>query len=98
PAGYNRLKEGFANPSGTARAKVYWWWLNGYTDTLRLREELRAMKEAGIGGADIFEIGVPPASDPNGTIPAGPAFMSPASLAAIKFALSEAKELGLEMG
>ncbi|GAB2792646.1 hypothetical protein GCM10027275_41970 [Rhabdobacter roseus] len=92
------LKKGFLNPTGTARAKVYWWWLNGYTDTLRLREELHAIKEAGLGGVDLFEIGLPPASDPNQLIPAGPAFMSDSSLRAIAFALREAKKLDLEVG
>ncbi len=46
---YQALKEGFQHPPNTARPKVYWWWLNGYTDTTRLKEELRAMKSAGLG-------------------------------------------------
>jgi hypothetical protein len=91
------LRQHFKNPSGTARPKVYWWWLNGYTDQARLKEELLAVKNAGLGGVDIFEIGLPPASDPNKIIPAGPAFMSDSSLKVIQFAVQEAGKLGLEV-
>src|SRR5690606_22803718 len=92
------LKNGFVDPPVTARAKVYWWWLNGYVNSVRLKEELQAIKDAGLGGVDIFEIGVPPNRDPNGIIPAGPAFMSDESLAMIRLAIEEAGKLGLEVG
>lgn len=95
---YGELKEGFENPSGTALPKVYWWWLNGYTDSTRIKAELLAMKEAGIGGVDIFEIGILPASDPEHMIPAGPAFMGDSSVQAIKLAVEEAGKLGMEVG
>ncbi|GAA4469648.1 glycosyl hydrolase [Nibrella saemangeumensis] len=92
------LKEGFKRPPLPARPKVYWWWLNGYVDTVRLKEELRAIKNAGLGGVDIFEIGLPPASDPNRIIPAGPAFMGDQSLDVIQMAIQEAGKLNLEVG
>jgi hypothetical protein len=92
------MEQNFKNPTGSARPKVYWWWLNGYTDRARLKEELLAVKNAGLGGVDLFEIGVPPASDPNRIIPAGPAFMSDASLKEIQFAINEAGKLNLEVG
>ncbi|OIN55943.1 glycosyl hydrolase [Arsenicibacter rosenii] len=92
------LRAGFKNPPVHARPKVYWWWLNGYVDTVRLKQELRAIKEAGLGGVDIFEIGLPPASDPNQIIPAGPAFMSDASVKTIGMAIREAGKLGLDVG
>lgn len=95
---YSTLLEGFRNPPGTARPKVYWWWLNGYVDTLRLKEELRAIKQAGLGGVDLFEIGLPPASDAKGLIPAGPAFMGDESVKTIAMAVREAGKLGLEVG
>ena len=93
-----QLAEGFKSPPTPARAKVYWWWLNGNTDTVRMKAELQAIKNAGLGGVDIFEIGVPPASDPNHIIKAGPAFMGPESLKHIQFALNEANKLNLEVG
>lgn len=93
-----QLLKDFKNPPNQARPKVYWWWLNGYTDPIRMKEELRAIKKAGLGGVDIFEIGLPPASDPHQIIPVGPAFMGDSSLKAIKFAIEEAGKLGLEVG
>lgn len=88
------LQEGFKNPTGTARAKVYWWWMNGYTDSIRIKEELLAIKNAGLGGVDIFEIGF----RPDGMVPSGPPFMSDASLKHIVLAIREATRLGLEVG
>ncbi|GAB3943051.1 hypothetical protein GCM10028805_08650 [Spirosoma harenae] len=95
---YTTLQEGFKNPPISARPKVYWWWLNGYVDTVRLKEELQAIKKAGLGGVDIFEIGLPPASDLNQVIPPGPAFMSDESVRTIHMAIKEAGKLGLEVG
>ncbi|MFB9292660.1 glycosyl hydrolase [Persicitalea jodogahamensis] len=92
------LKAGFNNPPMSARPKVYWWWLNGHVDTLRLKEELRAIKNAGLGGVEIFEIGLKAESDPNDVIPAGPAFMGEESLDAIQLAIEEAGRLGLAVG
>jgi hypothetical protein len=91
---YERLKNGFAKPFGSALPKVYWWWLNGNMDTVRMKEELAALKKAGIGGVDIFEIGF----RPEGVMPAGPAFMGDSSLRAIGAAIREANRLGLEVG
>mgnify|MGYP003665598505 FL=1 len=96
--GLTELREGFQNPPVKARAKVYWWWLNGYVDSVRLKTELRAIKDAGLGGVDIFEIGLRRASDEKGIIPAGPPFMGEESLHLIKMALDEAKKLDLEVG
>src|ERR671912_292462 len=91
---YEKLKAGFQKPSGTALPKVYWWWINGNMDTVRMKEELSNLSKAGIGGVDIFEIGF----RPDGVMPAGPAFMGPESLKAISAAIREAGKLGLEVG
>ncbi|MDF9799362.1 hypothetical protein OKW21_004625 [Catalinimonas alkaloidigena] len=95
---YESLKEGFQNPPNRAKPKVYWWWLNGYVDTVRLKEELRAVKEAGIGGVDIFEIGTARYSNPGNMVPAGPAFMGEESLNTIRLAIEEATKLDLAVG
>jgi len=92
---YKMLKDGFLNPTGTARPKVYWWCLNGNIDTISAKQEFLEMKKAGIGGFDFFEIGVP---KQDSIIPGGPAFLSDESLKVIKFAVREAGKLGLEMG
>jgi len=88
------IEKAFKNPDGSARPKVYWWWLNGFVDRDRIKEELHAIKNAGLGGVDIFEIGF----RPDGIVPAGPAFMSDSSLADIAFAIREAGKLDLEVG
>jgi hypothetical protein len=92
---YKILKIGFENPPNYARPKVYWWCLNGNIDTIRAKQEFLKMKMAGIGGFDLFEIGVPKEDT---MIPGGPAFLSDESLKVIKFAVKEAGKLGLEMG
>ncbi|MGA0559239.1 glycosyl hydrolase [Larkinella sp. VNQ87] len=92
------IRDGFKNPPIPARPKTYWWWLNGSVDTVRLKEELRAMQKAGLGGVDIFEIGVPAYNNPNGMVKAGPPFMGTESLKAIEIALREATRLHLEVG
>ncbi|WP_247235689.1 glycosyl hydrolase [Telluribacter sp. SYSU D00476] len=88
------MQASFKDPQGTARAKVYWWWLNGHTDTTLLKEELRSIRNAGLGGVDIFEIGF----RHDGLVPAGPAFMGDESLNTITMAIREAMKLGLEVG
>lgn len=92
---YEALKKGFESPPNSARPKVYWWCLNGNIDTISAEQELLDMKKAGIAGFDFFEIGVPKGDT---MIPAGPAFLSDASLKVIKFVVKEAGKLGLEMG
>lgn len=92
---YQDIKNHFNEPPQSAKPKVYWWILNGNLDTIRAKQELRAMKEAGIGGFDLFEIGVPPQDT---MIPGGPAFMSDQSVQTIKWAVDEAGKLGLTVG
>ena len=92
---YELLKKGFLDPPLHARPKVYWWCLNGNIDTIRAKQEFIEMKRAGIGGFDLFEIGVP---KEDSMIPGGPAFLSDESLKVIKFVVTEAGKLGLEVG
>ncbi len=92
---YKSLSQAFKNPPTSAQPKVYWWVLNGNLDTIKAKQELLAMKDAGITGFDFFEIGVP---DEDTMIPGGPAFLSDESLNLIKFAVDEAGKLGLTMG
>ena len=53
------------------------------------------MKNAGISGFDMFEIGVP---EEDTMIAGGPAFLSDESCKVIKFVVSEAGSLGLQVG
>lgn len=92
---YGELKNGFQSPPAHVRPKVYYWWLNGNVDTVRVKEEIAAMDKAGISGFDIFEIGVPQADT---MVDPGPAFLSEKSLQAIKVALEEAKKYQMDVG
>lgn len=92
---YQNLLQGFTNPPFFAHPKVYWWCLNGNIDTVRAKQELLAMKKAGVGGFDLFEIGVPKGDT---MIPGGPAFLSDESLKTIKFVIEEAGKLELSVG
>lgn len=56
---YAELEDGFMDPPDIAKPKVYWWWLHGSVDTMRIREDLEAFREAGISAVDIFDIGHP---------------------------------------
>src|SRR5690625_1329982 len=56
---YDILQSGFVDPPDNAKVKVYWWWINGSADKIRIREELEAFREAGISAVDIFDIGTP---------------------------------------
>jgi hypothetical protein len=93
-ATYDLLRSGFKNPPATARPKVYWWCLNGNIDTVRAKEEFLAMKNAGLSGFDLFEIGVPKGD----TIPGGPAFLSDKSLEIIRWVVAEAGKQNLTVG
>lgn len=92
---YTNLTRIFNNPPPEARPKAYWWCLNGNIDTVRARQEFRAMKENGLTGFDLFEIGVP---DQDTMIPGGPAFMSDESVQRIKWVIDEAGKLDLTVG
>jgi hypothetical protein len=45
------LEENFASPPDSARAWVYWFWLNGNISKEGITADLQAMKRAGLGGA-----------------------------------------------
>ena len=93
-ASYRTFQEGFQNPPPASRPNVTYWFLGGYVDTLRLKEELLSFKKAGISGFTIFEIG----SRDTVHIQAGPAYLSEESLKILKCAVREAGKLGMEVG
>lgn len=88
------MRQGFQDPPAKARPVVYYWWLGGHVDTLRLKEEMISMKNAGISGFTIFEIG----SRDTVLVKAGPAFLGEESLKILKYAIDEAGKLGMEVG
>lgn len=89
------LKGDFLNPPQDALPRGYWLWPHGNFDYSTIKSELKAFKEMGLGGVDIFDLGV---RDRNDVIPEGPGFMSPQQVDAIAFALQEAQKLDLQIG
>ncbi|KPL14377.1 MAG: hypothetical protein AMS26_11000 [Bacteroides sp. SM23_62] len=90
------LEEGFKDPPLSVRPKGYWDWMNGNFDLSRLTYELEEAKAQGMAGFDIFDIGA--VSNPEGMVPAGPAFMGEECLEAISHAVKEATRLDMELG
>jgi hypothetical protein len=90
----DELERGFQNPPPEARPHVYWLWLNGYMDPDSAQAELQAMKEAGLSGVLVFDMGAQgeKAFQP----PPGPAFLSPDWMSQFRQALGWAKERGLQ--
>ena len=92
----NKLKEEFKNPPIIARPKALWDWVNGNHSLSQITAEMEDAKAKGIGGFDIWDVGV--IVDSANVIPAGPKFLEDESLHAIGHAIREGKRLGLEMG
>ena len=87
----------FQNPPIGARPGALWDWMNGDVDLDRITYELEQMKEKGMSGAEIWDLGAirPVPEEP---IPAGPAFLGPESLKAVNHAIEEADRLNLHLG
>ena len=90
------LVEGFKNPPTEARAKAYLCLVKGNFNFSRLSYDMRQAKEKGMGGFDIWDVGV--LVDPDTVIPAGPEFMSDRSLDGIAYILDEAENLDMNIG
>jgi len=94
--GNGLLENGFVNPSIENRPLAFWDWLNGYVDTAKMVYELEEMKNKGMQGAFIWDVGS--LADPGKIIPAGPAFLGEESLGYISLALKTGGRLGLNLG
>lgn len=91
---HNYMEQGFRNPPPSSQPGVYYWWLGGNVDTLRLKEEIKSLKDASVSGFTIFEIG----SRDTVLVKPGPAFLSEKSLEFIKCAVTEAGKLDMTVG
>ncbi len=89
-------EDGFKNPSIENRPLALWAWLNGFVDTTQLVYELEEMKDKGMRGAFIWDVGA--IADPEKIVPAGPEFLGLKSLGYISLTLNTAKRLGLDIG
>ncbi|MHC4406267.1 MAG: glycosyl hydrolase, partial [Planctomycetota bacterium] len=95
-AGAGRLEQSFHQPPGEARPWAYWWWLNANVTEESIRRDLEGLSQKGVGGVLLFDVTeyghhlVPP---PPRRVP----FMSPPWRRLVRYAMSEANRLGLEM-
>lgn len=71
-------EEDFKNPPMENRPLAYWDWLNGYIDTATLVSEFEQMKEKGMQGAFIWDVGA--LTDPEKMVPAEPTFLGEESM------------------
>jgi hypothetical protein len=90
------LADNFTDPSTENRPLALWTWMNGYVDTTKMVFELNEMKDKGMRGALIWDIGA--LSDPDKIIPEGPSFLGPESMEYISLALKTTGKLGLDLG
>ncbi len=84
------LASGFRNPPAWARPHTWWHWMDGNVTKEGITADLEAMKQVGIGGAQMFTVsqGIPPGK-------AG--YMSPEWRIMTAFAVDEANRLGVEL-
>lgn len=90
------LRQGFAEPPPESRIMMRWWWFGPAVEKQELERELRAMKEAGIGGIEIQPVYPLALDDPERGIRNLP-FLSPEFLEAVRFASLTAQDLGLRV-
>jgi hypothetical protein len=88
------LEQGFRFPPFSAKPHTYWLWLNGHVHLPTAIDELKAMKEAGLGGVLLFEMGA--RGDQSLMPPAGPSFLSTNWVRQLRTVTEQAKALGLQ--
>jgi hypothetical protein len=91
----------FGNPPAEYHPYVWWHWMGSNFSKAGITKDLEAMKEAGIGGATIFNLAsaVQESSTPVDNNPwPEQTFRSEAYWEALRHAAAEAKRLGLKLG
>ena len=92
----SNLESGFLNPPPQARPHIWWHWMNGNITKEGITADLEAMHRVGFGGVYIFNIAGPRMST---DIPSGPIdYLSKEWLDLVKYSVSEAERLGIEVG
>ena len=96
-----RLEKDFKNPPMQYRPYVWWHWMGPNFSLQGITKDLEAMRDAGIGGATIFNLcsAVEESISPTTNNPwPEQTYRSEAYWKAIRFACSEAERLGIEIG
>lgn len=97
----DNLESSFLNPPTSVKPYVWWHWMGSNFSKEGITKDLEAMKATGIGGATIFNLtsAVQESHAPTLNNPwPEQTFRSPAYWEAMRFAVSEAQRLGLEIG
>lgn len=84
------LEEGFAHPPDSAKPRTWWHWVSGNVSSEGITADLRAMKQIGLGGAQIFTVDQSAVKGPV-------VFLSPEWRKLVHQSLNEAADLHLEM-
>ncbi|MEQ1820996.1 MAG: glycosyl hydrolase [Fimbriimonadaceae bacterium] len=80
----------FQNPPASAKPHTWWHWMDGNVTKEGITADLKAMKEVGIGGAQMFTV--------SQEIPKGPVdYMSPLWREMTVHAVKEAQRFGIEL-
>ncbi|MDR1779782.1 MAG: glycosyl hydrolase [Tannerella sp.] len=90
PTDYTALSQGFIYPPDTARAGVYWYFMDGNVSAAGITKDLEAMQQAGIGYVVYLEVNV---GVPRGKVD----FLSDEWQDLFSHALHECERLGIRM-
>jgi hypothetical protein len=92
----SRLKDLFAHPPDDSRIMMRWWWFGPAAAKPEIKRELEEMKSAGIAGVEIATL-YPLALDEAQSGFHNMTFLSDEHLDALRFAASQARELGMRV-
>jgi hypothetical protein len=87
------LMRGFQDPPNGARPRVWWHWMNGNIAQDGIRLDLEWMHSVGLGGVTIFEGAI----DTPQVVPHRLIYMTPEWKQAFSYAVTTAKNLGMEV-
>jgi hypothetical protein len=90
------LRDSFAHPPDDSRIMMRWWWFGPAVSKPEIKRELEQMKSAGIGGVEIATLYPLALDDPQSGFH-NLTFLSEEHLDALRFAASEARNLGLRL-
>jgi hypothetical protein len=95
PGNQISLLTGFQDPPKSARPSIYYVLLNGYVNRDYVEHELKQLREMGIGGLCVFDMGARGLKE--ALPPTGPAFMSAEWIENFVHIVREADRLGLDV-
>ncbi len=90
------LEQAFKTPPDESRIMMRWWWFGPSVTREQIENEMRRMKEGGIGGFEIATVYPMAVDDPARDI-RNYRYLSPEYLELIGFTAGKARELGMRM-